>query len=80
MTHQETRKLSYAGFSVFHDEALIPIIQESVPINVRNTNGPKKPGIMIIPDRDFQPGDIITGVVNGRHFATLCLHKHLLSR
>lgn len=24
MTYQEMRELSYAGFSVFHDEALIP--------------------------------------------------------
>ena len=44
MTYREMRELSYAGFSVFHDEALIPAIQGNVPINVKNTNNPEKTG------------------------------------
>src|SRR5699024_5434641 len=28
LTYKEMRELSYAGFSVFHDEALIPAINE----------------------------------------------------
>ena len=80
MTYREMRELSYAGFSVFHDEALIPAIQGNIPINVRNTNDPEKPGTMIVPDKDFQPSDIITGVVSGKHFAALYLHKYLLNK
>ncbi|GGI62737.1 aspartate kinase [Limosilactobacillus caviae] len=80
MTYREMRELSYAGFSVFHDEALIPAIQGNIPINVRNTNDPDKPGTMIVPDKDFQPSDIVTGVVSGKHFAALYLHKYLLNK
>ncbi len=80
MTYREMRELSYAGFSVFHDEALIPAIQGNIPINVRNTNDPEKPGTMIVPDKDFQPSDIVTGVVSGKHFAALYLHKYLLNK
>lgn len=80
MTYREMRELSYAGFSVFHDEALIPAIQGNIPINVRNTNQPDKPGTMIVPDQDFQPRDIVTGVVSGKHFAALYLHKYLLNK
>ncbi|WP_076462244.1 aspartate kinase [Limosilactobacillus caccae] len=80
MTYREMRELSYAGFSVFHDEALIPAIEGNVPINVKNTNNPEKPGTMIVPDKDFQPTDIITGVVSGKHFAALYLHKYLLNK
>ncbi|MRN06339.1 aspartate kinase [Lactobacillus sp. 0.1XD8-4] len=80
MTYREMRELSYAGFSVFHDEALIPAIQGNIPINVRNTNDPDKPGTMIVPDKDFQPSDIVTGVVSGKHFAAFYLHKYLLNK
>lgn len=80
MTYREMRELSYAGFSVFHDEALIPAIQGNVPINVRNTNDPDKPGTLIVPDKNFQPSDIVTGVVSGKHFAAIYLHKYLLNK
>ena len=80
MTYREMRELSYAGFSVFHDEALIPAIQGNIPINVKNTNDPEKPGTLIVPDHSFQPTDIITGVVSGKHFAALYLHKYLLNK
>ena len=80
MTYREMRELSYAGFSVFHDEALIPAIEGNIPINVKNTNHPELPGTMIVPDKGFQPTDIITGVVSGKHFAAIYLHKYLLNK
>lgn len=80
MTYREMRELSYAGFSVFHDEALIPAIQGNVPINVKNTQHPEKPGTLIVPDKGFQPSDIVTGIVSGKHFAAIYLHKYLLNK
>lgn len=80
MTYREMRELSYAGFSVFHDEALIPAIEGNVPINVKNTRNPENPGTLIVPDHEFQATNIITGVVNGKHFAALYLHKYLLNK
>lgn len=64
MTYREMRELSYAGFSVFHDEALIPAIQGQIPINVKNTHEPENPGTMIVPEKDFEPDNTITGVTN----------------
>lgn len=80
MTYREMRELSYAGFSVFHDEALIPAIEGNIPINVKNTQHPDKPGTLIVPDKGFQPSDIVTGIVSGKHFAALYLHKYLLNK
>ncbi|UUV95451.1 aspartate kinase [Limosilactobacillus fermentum] len=80
MTYREMRELSYAGFSVFQDEALIPAIQGQVPINVKNTNAPQKPGTMIVPEKGFKPEDIITGIAGGAHFAALYLHKYLINK
>ena len=80
MTYREMRELSYAGFSVFHDEALIPAIQGQIPINVKNTQHPEKRGTMIVPEKGFKPETIITGIASGKHFGALYLHKYLLNK
>lgn len=80
MTYREMRELSYAGFSVFHDEALIPAIQGQIPINVKNTNEPENPGTMIVPEKNFTPDNTITGVTSQKHFSALYLHKYLLNK
>lgn len=80
MTYRELRELSYAGFSVFHDEALLPAIEGQVLINVKNTNHPDLPGTMIVPEKNFQPQSIVTGVASSNHFAALYLHRYLLNK
>ena len=40
ITYREMRELSYAGFSVFHDEALEPVFHGGIPVAVKNTNNP----------------------------------------
>ena len=44
ITYREMRELSYAGFTVLHDEALIPAFRAGIPVNIRNTNNPTAPG------------------------------------
>lgn len=80
MTYREMRELSYAGFSVFHDEALIPAIQAQIPVNVKNTQHPEKPGTMIVPETNFKAQHTITGIAGGKNFAALYLHKYLLNK
>ena len=80
MTYQEMRELSYAGFSVFHDEALIPAIQGEIPVNVKNTNDPEKPGTLIVPEDGFIPKHTITGIAGGKNFAALYLRKYMLNK
>lgn len=80
MTYRELRELSYAGFSVFHDEALLPAIEGQILINVKNTNHPDLPGTMIVPEKNFQPQGIVTGVASSNHFAALYLHRYLLNK
>ena len=63
MTYREMRELSYAGFGVFNDEAIIPAVQARIPINVRNTNHPAEPGTMIVQTRRVTPGTV-TGIAS----------------
>ncbi|ETO41063.1 Aspartokinase [Fructilactobacillus florum 8D] len=80
MTYREMRELSYAGFSVFHDEALLPAIAAGVPINVKNTNHPERPGTMIVPEKNFHPAGLVTGVASSKGFSALYLHRYLLNK
>ena len=42
ITYREMRELSYAGFGVFHDEALQPLYKDRIPVVIKNTNRPIK--------------------------------------
>ena len=80
MTYREMRELAYAGFSVFHDEAIIPVITANIPINVKNTNAPTDPGTMIVPVDQVTPTTPITGIASDTRFAALYLHRYLLNK
>ena len=47
LTYKQVRELSDVGASVFHEEAIAPVIEAQIPINIRNTNEPDAPGTMI---------------------------------
>ena len=79
MTYREMRELSYSGFGIFHDEAVMPAVKAAVPINIRNTNNPDDPGTMIVPTRKTIPGRVI-GIATSPGFGTLFVGKYLMNR
>ena len=44
ITYKELRELSYMGATVLHEDAIFPVRQEGIPINIRNTNAPEDDG------------------------------------
>ncbi|TWT04981.1 aspartate kinase [Planomicrobium sp. CPCC 101079] len=79
MTYREMRELSYAGFSVFHDEALMPAFKESIPVCIKNTNNPNAPGTMIVAERSHSKNPV-TGISAADGFSTLYVSKYLMNR
>ncbi|MBM7649305.1 aspartate kinase [Bacillus ectoiniformans] len=79
MTYREMRELSYAGFSVFHDEALMPAFQYSVPVCIKNTNNPSAPGTMIVAEREYSKSPVI-GIAADGGFSTIYVSKYLMNR
>ncbi|MEL7649080.1 MAG: aspartate kinase [Sedimentibacter sp.] len=79
ITYQELRELSYMGASVLHDEAVFPVRQASIPINIRNTNEPDNPGTVIVgddqADENYENGHIITGIAGRKNFTVFYVHK-----
>ena len=79
MTYREMRELSYAGFSVFHDEALMPAFQHSVPVCIKNTNNPSAEGTMIVAEREYSNSPVI-GIAADGGFSTIYVSKYLMNR
>lgn len=79
LTYREMRELSYAGFSVFHDEALIPAFNARIPVCIKNTNNPSAPGTMIVADREIDDKCVV-GIASDTGFSSLYVSKFLMNR
>jgi aspartate kinase len=79
LTYREMRELSYAGFSVLHEETLEPVFQRGVPVNIRNTNNPASPGTMITPTRELINCPI-AGIAGDKGFCSININKYMMNR
>lgn len=77
MTYREIRELSGVGASVFHEEAIAPVIAAGIPINVKNTNAPFDEGSWIVPARDAQDTPLV-GVAAKVGYSRLVIKKLML--
>lgn len=79
LTYREMRELSYAGFTVLHDEALIPAFRAGIPVHIKNTNNPSAPGTRIVYERDKTNGPVI-GIASDEGFCSIYVSKYLMNR
>ncbi|MBD2864457.1 aspartate kinase [Paenibacillus oceani] len=79
MTYAEMRELSYAGFSVLHDEALQPAFNAKIPVHIRNTNNPESRGTLISLERHNHELPVV-GVAGSSDFCSIFLSKYLMNR
>jgi aspartate kinase len=79
LTYREMRELAYAGFGVFHDEAIVPAVQAEIPICIKNTNQPDAPGTLIVPHRKYEQAEV-TGIASAAGFSALYLSKYMMNR
>lgn len=80
LTFQEMRELAYAGFSVFHDEALIPAIEGKIPVVVKNTNHPDLPGTLISETKEIDYTNVVSGIASDDGFTGIYIRKYLLDQ
>ena len=80
ITYRELRELSYMGASVLHEDAIFPVKQSGIPINIRNTNSPQDSGTMIVPSIDFDHShEIITGIAGKKGFSIITIEKDMMN-
>jgi aspartate kinase len=79
LSFREMRELSYAGFSVLHEEAIVPAVRAGIPIWIRNTNKIEAAGTRIVPERKYHAGDVV-GIASDKGFCTIYVSKYLMNR
>lgn len=80
ITYRELRELSYMGATVLHEDAIFPVRNASIPINIKNTNIPSDPGTLII--NDLEPTaylGTITGIAGKKDFTVIAIEKAMLN-
>jgi aspartate kinase len=82
VSYAEIRELSYMGASVLHDEAIAPVREQGIPLNIRNTNDPDHPGTRIVgqlSNEEKQRAEI-AGIAGKKTFAMFNLTKSLMNK
>jgi aspartate kinase len=80
VSYREIRELSYMGASVFHDEAIAPVREAGIPINIRNTNQPDDAGTMIVSKLPEVTLYDIAGVAGKKHFTLFTVEKTMMNK
>ena len=81
VTYRELRELSYSGASVLHADAVFPVRDAGIPVNIRNTNDPEHPGTMIV-GSDHPKAKIsyeITGIAGRKDFTIIQVEKAMMN-
>lgn len=79
LTYREMRELAYAGFTVFHDEALMPSFRARIPVVIKNTNNPSAPGTRITNTREASDKPVV-GIASDEGFTMIYINKYLMNR
>jgi len=79
LSFREMRELAYAGFSVLHEEAIVPSVRAGIPIWIRNTNRADAAGTKIMPERPYHSGEVV-GIASDKGFCTIFVSKYLMNR
>lgn len=79
ITYRELRELAYMGATVLHEDAIFPVRQAGIPINIRNTNAPQDAGTMIVESTCRRPKFTITGIAGKKGFAAINIEKDMMN-
>jgi aspartate kinase len=80
VSYREIRELSYMGASVFHDEAVAPVREAGIPINIRNTNRPEDAGTLIVSKLPEITQYDIAGIAGKKNFSMFSVEKTMMNR
>ncbi len=79
LTYRELRELSYMGANVLHEDAVFPVRELNIPINIRNTNAPEHTGTIITGNTAEPSPYTITGLAGRRNYTVLLVDKAMMN-
>lgn len=79
ITYKELRELSYMGASVLHEDAIFPVREAGIPINIKNTNKPEDKGTFIVNSTENNDNRTITGIAGKKDFTVISIEKAMMN-
>lgn len=79
ITYRELRELAYMGATVLHEDAIFPVRQQGIPINIRNTNKPEDEGTWIVGSTCQKSRYVITGIAGKKGFCAVNIEKDMMN-
>jgi aspartate kinase len=80
ITFEEMRELSYMGASVLQEEAIFPVREVNIPIQIKNTNQPDDSGTIIRENAGEHAREhLITGIAGKKDFLAVHVQKAHMS-
>ncbi|NLK95984.1 MAG: aspartate kinase [Clostridiales bacterium] len=79
ITYKELRELAYMGASVLHEDAIFPVREAGIPINIKNTNKPEDKGTLIVKGSDQDEIKTLTGIAGKKDFTVISLEKAMMN-
>ena len=80
VTYRELRELAYMGATVIHEDAIKPVKEAGIPLNIRNTNDPSHPGTMIVGEIDQSvAAGTITGIAGKKDFTVIAIDQSYMN-
>ena len=67
------------GASVLHEDAIFPVRQEGIPINIKNTNKPDDKGTWIVGSTCQKSRYVITGIAGKKGFCSINIEKDMMN-
>lgn len=80
VTYKELRELAYMGATVIHEDAIRPVRDANIPLNIRNTNDPSHPGTIIVKERSKdEASGVITGIAGKKDFTVIAIDQSYMN-
>ena len=79
ITYKELRELAYMGVPVLHEDAIFPVRQQGIPINIRNTNAPEDDGTWIVGSTCQKSRFVITGIAGKKGYCSVNIEKDMMN-
>ena len=77
ITYAELRELAFMGASVLHEESVLPVKENGIALNIRNTNCPEHPGTVIVDKIEDEESHerFLTGIAGRKNFTIITVNK-----
>ncbi len=77
ITYNELEELASMGASVLHEDAVAPVREAGIPLNIKNTNAPNEAGTLIVEKVKEEKGieKFITGLAGKKNYTILTIKK-----